>query len=143
LGRRKKRNKREQPRPTASQRAEVKRIRSLIRDLGKKRGAESEDRVEEALGFIALSGFLRFERSERWDERDRKGIDFEIWGLPPNKCHFTIDVKSSRRNAEDVAERTKEKNRKHHHPLLVQPGDHLETIMIRILEIFKKEIKRR
>lgn len=124
---------------TPTQRKEYWRVLSTIGSLGQERGTQAENRAEEALCVLNDTGILQFERSKPRSEKDYRGIDFKIWGKPPNNFHFTIDVKSSKVGVAKVRAESKRRNRKHHYPLLVQAGDSVEKVIDRILTISYKE----
>jgi len=125
-----------------AQRERVIRILSIVHEikLAEERGANSENRVERALEFLRNEGVLTFNRSKSFDKRDLAGIDFEIEGLDPYKCHFTIDVKSSWTGVQSVLEQNEKRGKEHNYPLRVEDHDSRKTLAIKIMEIFRLEM---
>jgi len=105
------------------------------------RGFYSENMVEAALEQLEQEEILTFERSERGDERDSEGIDFEVWEAGEYQIHFTVDVKSSWLNAYKHALKPNRERNGHHYYLVVRVEDTLENVLEKVLDIFEEELQ--
>ncbi|MEX0869987.1 MAG: hypothetical protein WDZ39_00985 [Candidatus Spechtbacterales bacterium] len=73
------------------------RVRSKIRQNQEQRGTFAEERVYQAACSLRdrYGVLARVTRTEKWDSRDRRGMDIIVRGRDPLHAFFSIDVKNS------------------------------------------------